>query len=167
MSVGYVDPVGDNAVTWTPSAGTDHYALVDDGVRQPDAPDTADYVSYTAAPGANEDFDMGTLTVSEVSSVTVWAYAKHDAAAALNLNVYLAGAWQTANTTNTLSGTYAWYSATWNGSWSQADLDALLVRVTKTNAQEVYVETVAAIYADITYEPVAPPAAGGHFAVMV
>ena len=166
MSVGYVDPVGDNAVAWTPSTGTVHYVLVDDAVRQPTVPTTTDYISAVTF-GVNDDFDMGTLTVSEVSSVTVWAYAKHDTAAALNLNVYLAGAWQTANTTNTLSGTYAWYSATWNGSWSQADLDALLVRVTKTNAQEVYVETVAAIYADITYQPVAPPAAGGHFAVMV
>ena len=92
MSVGYVDPVGDNAVTWTPSAGTDHYALVDDGVRQPDAPDTADYISYVAAPGANEDFDMGTFEVSAVSAITVWAYAKHTTPAALTLNIYVDGA---------------------------------------------------------------------------
>ena len=165
MSVGYVDPVGDNAVTWTPSAGTDHYALVDDGVRQPDAPDTADYISYIAAPGANEDFDMGTFEVSAVSAITVWAYAKHTTSAALTLNIYVDGAWQTADSSNTLIGNYAWYSATWNAAWDQADLDALLVRVTKTGGA-TWTETVAAIYAEITYEPVAPPAVG-HFAVMV
>ncbi|PIP21803.1 MAG: hypothetical protein COX39_00925, partial [Candidatus Nealsonbacteria bacterium CG23_combo_of_CG06-09_8_20_14_all_40_13] len=150
-TTGYVDPNGDNAVAWdTPVPAGTHYTTVDDGTRQPAEPNTADYISHSGAPATDDDFDMATIAGADsVTSIKIWAYAKHELATFLNLNIYVDGAWQTQNSDNTLTGTYAWYSATWTGTWDQTDLDNLLVRVRKTGMAST--ETVAAMYAEITY----------------
>ena len=150
-TTGYVDPNGDNAVAWgTPVPAGTHYTTVDDGTRQPAEPNTADYISHSGAPATDDDFDMATIAGADsVTSIKIWAYAKHELATFLNLNIYVDGAWQTQNLDNTLTGTYAWYSATWTGTWDQTDLDNLLVRVRKTGTAST--ETVAAMYAEITY----------------
>lgn len=152
-TTGYVDLSGDNALSWqtaVPSGA--HYTTLDDGTRQPAVPNTTDYITDMGPPSRNDDFnvDMSTLAADSVNSVKLWAYAKNEAPVPLNVNIYIAGAWQTADTSNTLTSSYAWYSATWTGTWTQADLDALRIRVMKTGGGTI-TETVAAIYAEVTY----------------
>jgi len=69
-----IRPVGDNgAQGLNPSAGTDHYALVDEVTT-----DTGDYVYITSTSYVTDRYDLGNHTVEAgpISSVTVTAYGR-------------------------------------------------------------------------------------------
>jgi len=150
MATGYVDPnANGTTIEWSPSAGT-NYECVDDGVREPNAPDTSDYVN-TGSGGDIDEYQMTTLTGADsITEIKVWAYVKGFGPDPFYMNIYVDGAWQTEQSV-TISDSWAWYSATFSGSWSQSDLDALQVRIKSGAAEDC-----AAVYAEITYTATAP-----------
>ena len=153
--VGYVDPNGDQTVTnaFLFSSGTTHYVLIDDGTRQPTTPNTADYIQETSAGTGNVAFSMTTLTgVSSVSSIKVWIYGlKNNVGDTFTGNISKDGSnWATAQDFGlTTSG--SWKGVTFSGlSWTQADLDALQVRLI-ANVNVGGPTYCYAMYAEITY----------------
>ena len=156
MATGYVDPSGDDTQVWNAPTATPVYTEIDDGIRQPTAPNTADYDRDAGATEKIDIFDMDTITnVDEVTQVKLWAYGKIGGLdpAECHGDVYLNGSW-TSLTDFVFTTSYAWKSITYNGSWTQADLDALQVKLRKINTG--FAE-VAAVYCEVTYT-----AAAGH-----
>ena len=151
MSVGYIDPNGDGAMgAWVPVPDWPAYSRIDDGTRQPDAPNTADYIKSTDAGPDPCTFYMTTLTVQSVSTITVWIYAKYDGLATLTSNfstgsTYL-GVWDVP-----VTGSWVWYSHTYSDvGWTQAQLDDARLHFTGavSGPSTLY---IAAAYAEITY----------------
>ena len=159
-----LDPNADGStLEWTPSTGTSHYAVVDDAARQPTDPGTSDYLrsshpgNTTGTKTEELGFATATLASGALTEVKVWvrAYAGGIGAssAKLDCQVYLGGAWQTAQNVFTGATSSAWFSVTFTGSWNQTDLDNLQVRLlhVKTSTSGVYPSTcdVYEVYVDV------------------
>ena len=155
----YTDPNGDVATSgWTPTPAGTHYTTIDEATRQPTVPDTADYIS-AADGGGQDDFNMTTFTAATVTQIKVWVYGENPGAQAqFQGNIYVAGAWQTAGTfsVGTPAGSPSWGSITYDGSWTQADLDNLKVRLIRSGINMTATKCFA-MYAEVTYS-----GAGGY-----
>ncbi|MFH2069127.1 MAG: prepilin-type N-terminal cleavage/methylation domain-containing protein [Candidatus Omnitrophota bacterium] len=148
---GYIDPNGDgDTLQWSRNPGPTHYGGIDDGVRSPDTPDTGDYID------ANSDFvtDRFTMTsipgVSSVSNVTVWGYGRSDFYPddKVNIRIYMGGEWTTSSYF-AFSDSDSWSSVSFDGEWTQDDLDGILVDVFYTkNLDRAW---LYALYAEVTY----------------
>lgn len=159
MVTGYVDPNGDVSKQWElPASGT-HFDDIDDGVRQPTAPGTSTYIAETTeeAEVQKDVFNMTSLAgVSEVTQIKVWAYGHADGAASpsCKTRIKIGGVWKTLTNLN-FTGSNTWKSATFTGSWTQAQLDALQVELEADldgDMGEVYVYEM---YCEVTYTPTA------------
>ncbi len=160
----YLDPNNDGAtIQWTRSAGTKNYTCIDDAIRQPDMwPGTLDYVSTITLGYVDVYTFPDTIQgVDSVSNVTVWVCGNNDGGESptVDLSVYMGGGWA-ANQTASLVNDAAWYSKSFNGTWTQADLDNLQVRFTKSGGAGI--ASVYIMYVIVTYEF---PAAGGVIAI--
>lgn len=155
-ATGFVDPNGDSGTPqFQVTPGGTHYTTIDDGTRYNDTPNTADYVSHYLS-NKVDIFNMSTLTgVGTVSNVTVWVYGKmvdygppggpYD----IKVNAYLGGTYLS-DTLLSLTASNSWKSASFNGSWTQTDLDNMLVKLTSyTNGMNVV--WCYAMYAVVTY----------------
>lgn len=136
---GFIDPNADGSIgtAWAATPTGTRYTTIDDGVRQPDTPNTADYISVGSG-NVNVTFmQMSTLSqVTEVTSIQLWIYHTNG----LNGQV-VAGLYDNAETTQYGSEqTFAavplgnaWGSVTFSGlSLSQSQLDGLRVRFRAT-----------------------------------
>ncbi|OHA46259.1 MAG: hypothetical protein A2828_00790 [Candidatus Terrybacteria bacterium RIFCSPHIGHO2_01_FULL_43_35] len=167
-------PDGDQTAQW-PTLGTDdascaggtHCDQVDDNVTQPTAGDTANYVrtGTSGAGGEIEEYTMTTTGVGAVTSIKFWIYSQAitlaSTADTLTLNLIINGVDQAAATITPNQGSYTWQSATFNGSWSQADLNGLNFKITRnmlgtgpSSGRDDDI-AVATVYAEVTYSP--PP----------
>ncbi len=150
---GYLDPDGDDAVAWETSTGANHYTEIDDGVRQPDTPNGTDLIEELGVDvTVDDDFTMTSIEgVVEVSSVEIWVRSIKLGGTEITLSVdlYIGGSWQGLQEVE-MGG---WNSITFNGSWNQEDLDALKVRIRKSNTGGV---DVHAMYAEVTYTSSGP-----------
>ena len=166
-------PDGDQTAQW-PTLGTNdsscaggtHCDQVDDNITQPTSGDTANYVrtGTAGAGGEIEEYTMTTTTgVYEVTSVKFWMYSQTitlaSTADTLSLTINIGGADQTAVAITPNQGSYTWQSATFNGSWSQADLDAMRLKFTRNmlgtgpaSGRDDDIQ-VATVYAEVTYTP--------------
>jgi len=107
-----VDPTADGATTqWTTQSGTDHYAMIDDAVRDPNNPGTATYITG----GSANNYDIVTCSVEnvgDVSQVIVHTYGD-DAMGGVELEISKDGTnWETADSLDFGAGT-AWDTSTW------------------------------------------------------
>lgn len=160
VQTAYLDPDGDGATTdwsttdWsTTGPPGSHYEEVNDGTREPNAPDTNDYV-YCVGGGdnRNEEFTMTTVAgVTECSEVTIRAHGYEDENCDVTCQVYLGGEWKTAVDFAFDDGSYNWKSATFSGTWDQDDIDALQVRLLRVVSGPSDECRVATFYAEITY----------------
>lgn len=152
MATGFCDPNGDVAAGWSEPASGTHYDDVDDAIRQPTQPGTSTYISCDDSDdGAVDTFAMETIPdVSEVAQVKVWVNGKHAGGGSdADVNIYIGG-WQTGGALG-LTDSKSWKSRIFNGSWTQAQLDGLQVKLTSSVEEEGEV-TVYEVYAEITYE---------------
>ena len=151
MATGYVDPNGDIAKGWDHPASGAHYTKVDDGIRQPTQPGTATKIACDESDGAVDTFAMETIPdVAEVTQVKVWVNGKHAGGGSdASVNIYIGG-WKTAGDLG-FTGSQSWKSRIFNGSWTQAQLDGLRVKLTSSVEEEGEI-TVYEVYAEITYE---------------
>ena len=124
-----LDPNSTVAHTWSEGSGEPD---IDDGVRQPDAGDTA-YIGATFGAGDDNQveivgFPNTIIDVGEVTNITVWSWACGFVQPEVSVNM---GGWQTYQNVNYGVGipntNEAWTSNSFNGSWSQSDLDGLQV----------------------------------------
>lgn len=131
-------PNGDVTAGWAACTGTGcataHYTTVDEG----STPNDADYVNTgtSAGDGVAEEYSMSTVSgVGTATSVAVNVRAViqtlGSAADSLSINLRVNGTLQVA-TTCTRTTTISWCpTVTFNGSWTQSDVDGMQVLVTR------------------------------------
>ena len=154
MTVDYNDPNGDVQKEWESSCAN-HYECIDGGVRQPNAPTTDD---IAALDGNENDIDRFYMDnsiqgVDEVTSVVVWIYGRNSTGehCLVDLQMGTLEAWEGYQTVN-MDGSYAWRSKTFNGSWTQANLDDMQVRFKADSIYGTYDYTrIRAFYCEVTY----------------
>lgn len=152
---GYVDPNADASPNqWTPSAGVNHYATVDDGQRSPAVPADSAYLTTTTNTDNSEVFDMTTIgSVASVSAVKIWVYGNtsYTSAEPVSISIFMGGSWEAPQNIN-IGTSPGWANVTFAGAWNQADIDALQVNMTENSAQTGYGMQVDGLYGEITYE---------------
>ncbi|HEX9594586.1 MAG TPA: hypothetical protein VF996_00405 [Candidatus Saccharimonadales bacterium] len=154
-----IDPDGDGSVTgFSPTGSTSHFATIDDGTRQPNTPNTSDYISGTSN-GTNTDFfTMSTIpSVQSLSEVTVWIYHT-DGNANARFYAQLFAADET--TTYSSESVYAnrttngWSSVTFSGlSLNQSQLDDMRIRIrfSRPSGGQPSTGNLYAMYAEAAY----------------
>lgn len=75
MATEELDPSGDGSVTeWGTQSGSDHYAMIDDGVRQPTAPTVpGTYINSSSSQTDEITIEAGELV--NITEATIWIYA--------------------------------------------------------------------------------------------
>jgi hypothetical protein len=132
----YMDPDGDSSNTgWVDQAdgSSNIYQSIDEGVRQPSSPGTDDYIE---GGGVCEYRCTMSAASGAATGVTIWVNSGADSPVGLPsytlyVDISINGSWQGEKTVHTGTGTtaQAWTSHLWNGSWSQADLATLIVKL--------------------------------------
>ncbi|MDZ4231882.1 MAG: hypothetical protein U1C72_01365, partial [Candidatus Pacearchaeota archaeon] len=182
VSTGEVVPNGDITTGWAVVGGTSDGTCAGGGAthhcdRIDEAratPSTTDYVATGTAgsTGEVEEYDMTTLTLpsgATVTNITLWMYAQSSTNANggtldnVDMNIRIAGSLQTAVTKTPAFGTYQWHSASFSGSWTQANLDGFRSQFTRIRQgsgnpgnQDDDVR-IATVYAVATYQYTLPP----------
>ncbi len=166
---GMVRPDGDAAAGWNATnSPSPHCEQIDEVVVQPHAGDTGDSVWATDAENtAVETFDMATIPgVGPVSQVDLWVFCKADgggsARVAINMPDGVNPHWQAAQTLSPGSE-YAWERLTWDGNWSQINLNGLQVRFVAVTPQSGQVIRVAALYVEATWSRLPMVVAAGNY----
>lgn len=145
---------------WTTTpAGTAHWDAVNDAVTRPALPTTAtDYASSTSNSGFSVHVDTVTLAPGEtVASITAWFYLAAGSNRAPHL--FMAnGGLSLADTTYPAGSPAGWYSTTYTGTMTQAELDALYIAFTPEGNGGSTATVVYAGYAEVTtIDPPPPP----------
>jgi len=128
-SIETLRPTSDLVQNWTPSSGTDHYALVDES-----AEDTADYLRVTNF-YKPELFDIPNVSVSSgktINSVTIKARVLTNTADATDfvLRAYISGTSYDSSNFAAIGTSYGTVSYTWllnprtSSAWTSADIDS-------------------------------------------
>jgi len=158
-----VRPNGDSNFNWS-STGASGYQEIDEGVVQPDPGDPGDRVSAsTAENDAVAAFDMETVAaVGAVTEVDVWVYCQAEAGGDAEVAVNLPNPNPPAQSLNP-GDTYGWRRVTWSGEWTQASLDAMVVRFTARTAEAGQTVRVATVFVEVTYSLGAAVVAPGNY----
>lgn len=140
-----------NQWTITDGGAVEAWEVLDDAVLQPAAPVTGSNFVSEASDAQVFECHFETVTVGTVSSAKLWVYAAADTltadpGATIRL---LEGANILSTVVVPQNTAAAWYSATYTGSLTQAQVDDLRVRVTKHGA--LGIATVFAAYVDLTF----------------
>ncbi|HET7320547.1 MAG TPA: hypothetical protein VFI84_03120 [Candidatus Saccharimonadales bacterium] len=159
-------PDGDVTTGWTPSTGTTHWSLVDDGATD----NTADYVqvlSTNTTASVTDEYTMTTIGGNYAASqIVVRIYMQstvvQSTADTISLNARIGGTLQGATTCTPTLNTWTACTATYTGSWT--DLSTLQVQIVRniqgTGPSSGRPDTVqvANVYATVTYNgsPAAP-----------
>ena len=155
MAVGYSDPIGDVTAEWErfPVEG-DHHSCIDDGVRQPAVPNVDDYIYYAGVTTRNDDFTMSPLGgVGIASQIKVWAYGKTYDDGVASADLYIGGSWQRLAPLGLDALTPSWKSVTYTGGWTQAQLNARIVRLNRNDSGPDGDPFIYAMYQEVTYTP--------------
>lgn len=150
---GICDPDGDiSNGGWAPNPwGTGAcWDNIDDGIRSPDAGDTSDLVGCNQN---NKSFVLSMTTILDfgnVSNVTVWVYGYsfnpvNDAV----IDIFMGDEWIGAQNP-TLPNPVDWKSVSFDGSWTQTDLDNMQISATSINSTGSTLE-IYSLYAVVTY----------------
>jgi hypothetical protein len=131
-------------------------------------PDTTNYISTLTTGGTpTDEFTMGTFTfpggVTNVTSVTANLYdqsftnSRGGQPDTISVSLFLGGVYQTAVTVTPAYGVWGWQSATFNGNWTQTDINNLRLKVTRnlvgsgSSGNKADELRIATIYAAATY----------------
>lgn len=123
---------------WTQEgAGAAHHDVVDETPAN-----DADYLG-TSVTLADEEFDYPTATATYISNITVYVRVygvwtdpggAGEARPSIGVNIYMGSAWQTQQTYQ-VDANSTWQNKTFSfdGTWTQADLDAIQTRCRRTS----------------------------------
>lgn len=161
MPVSFIDPISDGTAEWTPTPSGTHFSCIDEGTRQPSTPTTADFINAHVSdssvfPQFIDEFRMNPIAnVGSVSQVKIWIYGKVNSMfGAVKGDIKMAGAYIGADLDFGLTTSDSWKSITFNGNWTQADINNMLVKLGAYDPPPSMVEddlTVYAMYAEVTY----------------
>ena len=73
----YYDPISDSQTGWTCTGGRctlGHYAALNEGTRQPNAPNTTDYIYKVANVAGIDEHSIESISGTNISYVRLWAY---------------------------------------------------------------------------------------------
>jgi len=165
MTIDYCDPNDAPVQQWNPTGCTNHEDCVDDAVRQPTNPSTSTNIKASVDEQSAVDqftMDNSITNISEATQIIFWANARCTNLLSKDfyMDIYIAGSW-VGYTTKSLTTSQAWYSKTIGGSWSQAQIDALQVRVrSDSSIGTFHLQYCYEVYCEVTYTE---PAVGyGH-----
>jgi uncharacterized delta-60 repeat protein len=169
-AVSEIVPNGDVTAGWAVLGGTNdatcaagtHCDYVDEG----STPNTADYVGTgTAGTGGEvEEFSMTTVSnVLSATSITVYFYIQTvtlgSTADTVGITVRINGTLQAVTTVTPALGSWGWHSATFTGTWNQADIDSLQAYAIRNvigsgpgGSRDDDIR-LASVYASVTYTP--------------
>jgi len=160
MPTTYLDPDGDITNQWTKSTGTVSWSLLDDAVRQPTAPTTGSDRLTTTTDAQVTEVTLTSLALGtgSVVSVIAWWHGANGSATKSSVDLALyTGATQLAVTTIT-STTETWYSVTYTGPLTQAELDDLRIRLTYHETSSTTTVAIAnEVYAEALWQPMPRP----------
>ena len=136
-----------------------HHTYIDEEHNQPG--DVGDDVLTIANKNDNDEvFTVGfpnTIDdVDEVTNITIWT--RGSSLLGTDPEIWLLLDWTTAEQQCTLDTVEAWTSNSFNGSWSQADLDSLQLnyRADVDAGQKADGHNIDVAYAVVTYTPTGP-----------
>ena len=124
-------PDGDGTVTWSPSAGTDNYAMVDETPQS-----DSDY-NETPTDGNADELDLEDFVGSEGAPVAImaWVRARQDAGSGDSIKVGVdSGGTDDVSAAQALSDSWQYFTHTLDDNpadseeWADADIDALKLR---------------------------------------
>ena len=154
----YCDPNGDGTIQWGIGGGeSTHWESILSTTRYPDNPGTSTQINVVDGDESVVDnINMGSISeVKEVTKVKAWIYGNQNCVNDPTINLYMDG-WEGAKTMD-LSAGDDWFSYEWTGSWSQAQLDGMVIKFTAPSAigelEGVWVYT---LYCEVTYSMVYP-----------
>jgi hypothetical protein len=121
----YYDPTRTITSGWSSGTGTTH-TEIDDSIRQPTAPNTADFVASAMNSNQLSSFGFNNITQQGVTSITLWVYTGTGATAQYTFSL-LQGT--TSRCSNAVPGNSAsqWRSCTW--STVSGDLSDVRVKI--------------------------------------
>lgn len=161
MATGYIDPNEDGGIDgsgWT-ATSTPYYATVDDGVRSPTAPNTADYVEAISGLAYLDDGGMSlkfsTLpNIGTATGITVYMYGQRISGASTTIDANEVGVGLGSPSGSLVFTTTAqWSNAQWEFlNLTQTDVDNLEIRFFPQVLGSGRIR-VSAIYLEIAYEP--------------
>jgi hypothetical protein len=142
----FQDPDGDVSTEWD-ATSTPHYAILAQGVRSPDAPETDEYIYISEYATGSDQFSL-TDALNGSTSVKIWAYGTTDLGP-LRANLYIGGAWQTEAIIIPVENyTPAWHSVEFTGSWTAQQLSAAQIRFRKSGTGTATSLVVYAAYVE-------------------
>lgn len=173
VTVGWASVVGtsDGSCNDSSFVGLEACSRIDEGLT----PNTADYVNTGSSGSGGEVVEMemtSTPNVDSVNTITVYVHAKNTpqtggpmggAEDSLTINIRVNGSLIAgSDVTPVYSNVANWYSVSFNGSWSQSQLDSLQVQLVRNRLgsgspsnQDDNVQLIS-MYADATYSPAIP-----------
>lgn len=179
MSTGFVDPNGTASTSgWIrqPASGTID-TKIDDGTRQPTAPSTvSDFIYGDGGSNCTGTLNLSTISVSAVSRIKLWAYIDMDhsvgvfgVGGTLYIDLLIGGVSQGEAQLLQCPGgdskPFQWQSATYDGTWTQADLDGAQMKLRlvldSTDDAGDILDRVFTAYGEVTYtDPIVAPSVG-------
>ena len=130
MTIGYCDPDGTTLAQWALADQNPHHLAINGGVRQPADPDWDDVAYIDGDENQYEQYTMSNLDIGggTATSVIVWTSM---ATTVITHDPYVrlyCGGWLAEVVINLTQTGRKWYSQTYNGIFSQADINAMQVR---------------------------------------
>jgi sporulation protein YlmC with PRC-barrel domain len=107
----YYDPVSNVATGWDDGAGVT-FAEIDDGIREPSAPDSATNVQSRVNDGLTSEFAFAPVIESSVNNMTLWVYVDNGANAEFTFELQQSGV--TRCSTLVSPSINGWLSCVWN-----------------------------------------------------
>lgn len=150
MAVGYIQPNSDDVPNdWNP-IGTE-YILIDEPYG---SPNTTDYISAANIVGDdNKVSEFGfPNTINDVDTVTqiiVHTYGIRTGSPTPEVDLNIGG-WQ-GYTECSIGTSWGWATDTFNGSWTQAQLDAVQVRYRADVPGGGNINQISCVYLEVTY----------------
>ncbi|HEX7368075.1 MAG TPA: VCBS repeat-containing protein [Candidatus Saccharimonadales bacterium] len=158
-------PSSDVTAQWSPSSGTTHYTLVDDGATD----NTANYVQVLSTNTTSSVVDQYTLSgpsgVASASQIVLRIYmqattnANGGAMDTISMNLIVNGTAQTATVCTPVYNSWTACTGTYTGSWTQADVSSMQVSISRNLAgsgsasKKADTVQVANVYGTLTYVP--------------
>ena len=175
----HLRPNGDNSVAWTPSSGTDNFALIDDNLVSGESPTSTGKLTTTHANDSVEytttdiyDLISPSFTPGTITSSTVYAYVENDSSCGIGCvssqmfaNINCGGAQSLtaltpASFSNAMDG---WHSASFPGlDCDSTEVESMTMTISVVSEYvpvgPVPTYTIEAGYADVRYEVASAPA---------
>lgn len=153
MTVGYIQPNSDDVPNdWNPIASTE-YILIDEPYG---SPNTSDYISAINIGGDDNKvsefgFPNTINDVGEVTQIIVHSYGIRVGSNTPEVDLSMGG--YIGYVECSIGTGWGWATDIWNGSWTQANLDAVQVRYRADVPSKNDSNQISCVYLEVTYTP--------------